>query len=495
MNSWKNIGIFAFSALSLGIVACSGSDGAAGPAGAAGSAGAAGPAGPAGEGVKPSAGVVVPNIGLLDRELDVTVTGDAIDFTVAAPTLDFGAGVTVSKIQVLSGTTLVAHLAVDAAATTGARDVKITEGATVVTAKGGFSVAAPLRVTTTPTNLAQASINDFAVDNLDLQHAFDTASGSFVMQLDAFGIGALSVTATHASGLFLIDPAAPATTTPLAANIDGAGFAAETYAGTALTVAPRAPVTVTPGTPLTAQTIATAGGTGLHKFTTATTAILEVGVTATGAKLRPFIFAYGDSGTAADMLDNSTSNTFAGTVVFPSLAGKNGYLVVLDGSLGGGAVADYGYTADVKVHTATVFPEPTTAHDTLANATTNAAVTALPLATTNNGDVVTGALATGAEEDWYEVTLAANDSLEVVFTPAFAGTLDVTDATSTSLFGTDFVTGAPLTLSKVAGTSAPSSTISQDAGGNALAAGKYYVHITSQDGTAKGNYAFSLRKR
>jgi hypothetical protein len=293
----------------------------------------------------------------------------------------------------------------------------------------------------------------------------------------------------------LIDPAAPATTTPIAANVDGGGFASETYAGSSIAVAPRAPVTITPGTDLTGQTIAAAGGTGLHKFATATTSILEVGVTATGAKLRPVIFAYGDSGTSADMLDNSTSSTFTGTVVFPSLAGKNGYLVVADGSLGGGVAADYGYTATVAVHTGTVFAEPAAAHNTLALAKTSAVVTALPAATTNNGDVVTGALATGTEEDWYAVTLAAGDGLEVVFTPDFDGSLDVTDGLGASLLPSDFFTGAPELLTKVAGTSAPSATVTADANGDPLTAGKYYLHITSNDGTAKGNYAISLRKR
>ncbi|MEO7109866.1 MAG: hypothetical protein ABI183_05470, partial [Polyangiaceae bacterium] len=198
MNSWKKIGILAFSALSLGIVACSGSDGSPGPAGAAGAAGADGAAGPAGAGVA-SAGLIVPNVGLLDRELDVTITAQSVDFTTAAPTLDFGTGVTTSKVQVLSPTTLVVHLAVDAKATTGARDVKITAGAAALTSKLGFTVAAPLDLTVTPSAIAQAGLNDIAAQNLDYPHAFDT-SGSFVMVVDGFPLGSLSVTATHADG-------------------------------------------------------------------------------------------------------------------------------------------------------------------------------------------------------------------------------------------------------------------------------------------------------
>ena len=82
MFVWKKVGILAVSLVSFASIACGGSDGAQGPAGAAGEKGDKGDTGPAGTGTTPSVGVIVPNIGLLDRELDVTVTAEAVARTV-----------------------------------------------------------------------------------------------------------------------------------------------------------------------------------------------------------------------------------------------------------------------------------------------------------------------------------------------------------------------------------------------------------------------------
>jgi hypothetical protein len=487
MKSWTNIGIFAFSALSLGIVACSGSDGAAGPAGAKGDTGEAGAPG---EGVKASAGVVVPNVGLLDRELDVTVTGDAIDFTAAAPTLDFGTGVKVSNIQVLSGTTLVAHLAIDVAATTGAHDVKITEGATSVTAKGGFKVAAPINVTATPTPLVQGGLAIVSLDNLDTLHAFDTAGNFDGIFSDGAALAAFSsVTATQAvGGLYLIDPSAATNAEFDALNVDANGNPTTTYAGGGLAITARAPTAATIGTPLTAQNLATAGSTGLFKFTSTTQVILEVGVTTTGATIQPGVAVYGSGGKFADLLNATTS------VVFPTTATSTPLIAtVFDQTGGGGSAADFGYTFNLISHVGTVYAEPVAAHETLAHATTNATITALPLAATDNGDIITGALV-AADNDWYAFSLAANDTFEVAFSPSFDGSCDITDNTGAGLNVVDFL-GDTAPLSASAGSHAPSATITTDPAGNPLAAAKYYVHVTGATATTTGNYSISVRRR
>src|SRR5687768_16497827 len=78
-----------------------GQPGVAGPAGQAGTPGAKGDTGPAPEA---AAGAIVPNVGILDRELDVVVTVDNTKLD-AQSTFDFGQGVTVSNPQIVSPTT------------------------------------------------------------------------------------------------------------------------------------------------------------------------------------------------------------------------------------------------------------------------------------------------------------------------------------------------------------------------------------------------------
>ncbi len=496
MIVWKKVGIFAVSLVSMASIACGGSDGATGPAGAEGPAGAAGDkgdTGPAGTGTTPSVGVIVPNIGLLDREVDVTVTAQAVDFTAAAPKFDFGSGVTTSAIQVLSATTAYVHLTVDGGATTGVRDVKVTSGSNNLTSKGGFTVAAPLAVTVTPA-LTQGGLALVDVDNLDVTHAFDATADSggtlfgepitypnFALQLEDgtdLGGGPTSVTATHAQGFFLVAPAAGATTNVIAGNI-ASGFVSETYAGDPQPVTAKAPTAATVGTPLTGQNIAAASQTNIYKSANgATASILEVAPTAVGTKISPFVAVYGDSGKAADLYTLSGDS-----VVFPAPATKNTWGVVLDSSLGGGAIGDYGFTYNVTSHTGTLFAEPATAHATSATA---AAITpVLPAKATNDGVIVTGALATATEQDWYSLTLTKNDKLEITVLGDFAALIDVTDDTEASILSNDaFVAGAE-------GARLGSATQSITAAG----AHTYLIHVTSADGAAKGNYSISLRQR
>lgn len=499
MIVWKKVGIFAVSLVSMASVACSGSDGATGPAGAAGPAGDKGDTGPAGTGTTPSLGVIVPNIGLLDREVDVTVTAEAVDFTAAAPTFDFGSGVKASNIQVLSATTAYVHLAVDAGATTGARDVKVTSGANNLTSKGGFKVAAPISVTVTPNPAQQGGFALLDVTNLDTQHAFDTAGNFFVSSSEGIPLALTTptTTATQSTGnLVLLDPSAATDSQVAAANFDANGNPVVSYAGDSFKISARTPTALTVGTALTGQNLATPGATSLYKYSTSTAAITEVVFTPTGDTLEPALAVYGSSGKSADALVLTGSQT-PGTVVsyaYPTAAAaSSNFITIFDIGVGGGAAAQYGYGLNVVTHTGTVYAEPAGAHDTIAHATTNnVKVTALPLATTNNGDILTGSLAAKTEEDWIGVDLADGDALEITLIGGDGTLLDLTDSTGTSyLFDPDPFFGFDARPLVAATSKGPSTTVASDAAGDPIAAGTYYLHIMG--GT--GAYSVSLRKR
>ena len=493
MFVWKKVGILAVSLVSFASIACGGSDGAQGPAGAAGEKGDKGDTGPAGTGTTPSVGVIVPNIGLLDRELDVTVTAEAVDFTAATPSFDFGAGVKTSNVQVLSATTAYVHLAVDAGAATGARDVKVTAGSNNLTSKNGFKVAAPITVTATPSALVQGGLAFVDVANNDTQHAFDTAGNFVGVFSDGAGVSSFSaVTATQATGgIYHIDPKAAASAEFGAANLDADGNPTTLYSGGELSITARAATALTVGTPLASQNLASKGATGLYSYSTSSLSILEVEMEATGTGFDyPLLAVHGSSGKFADL------RTAGSSVVYltPATA-DTAYAAAFDDKGGGGTAAEFGYSITATAHTATAYAEPTAAHDTITNAKANAVVTALPNASTNNGIIITGALATATEEDWYAVTVAAGDSIEIAAAPGFDATVDFTDEDGNGLILDPQYGIFPEPISTGEGGRTGSYLVTSDSNGDALPAGKYYVHVTSADGTAKGNYLISLRKR
>lgn len=484
MKTWKNIGILAVSALSLGVIACSGSDGAPGAKGDTGAKGDPGDGSPA------SVGVVVPSIGLLDRELDVTITANGVDFTAAAPTVDLGTGVTVSNIQALSATTIFAHLKIDATAATGARDVKVTSGTNNLTAKGAFKVAEAIDFEVKQGKAEQGGAIYYTVDNLDTQHAFDPNAFALASDsgLDLLGQN-IGVTATHAEGVLLIAPGASATGTVVAEDDDALGEPYATF-GATFPIASRSATSATAGTPLTGQSISAPFGTQLYKYSTAAAGIWEVTTTDPGAKITPTVAVFGTDGSVASAFNGAGG----ASVVYPTTAAsQSNVAVVLDSGLGGGSAADYGFTFTVVNHTGTIYAEPAGAHDTLAHATTNSVkVPSLPLATTNNGDIITGSLSSAMENDWYGVDIAANDALEIAVTGSDGTQVDLTDNAGTSeLFLDDPLFGFDARPTIGAAHKAPSTTVSTDANGDPLPAGTFYIHVTG--GT--GAYSISLRRR
>ena len=100
----------------------------------------------------------------------VTVQGKNTNFVVGRTDADFGAGITVKNVAVISATQAVVEIAIAANATPGERDVTITAGNVAATKTGGFRVnvvqqepgAATLYVDPSPANLtvgAKANLN------------------------------------------------------------------------------------------------------------------------------------------------------------------------------------------------------------------------------------------------------------------------------------------------------------------------------------------------
>ena len=130
----------------LALIAACGTPGAPGSVGAPGSAGSAGatPPPPPAEPLAASINQVTPRVGLVDREVEVTITADGTSLGDGAK-VTFGAGIKVLSAEA-RGPALVVRLSIAPDAKLGARDVTITpkDGKALV-AKNGFVVAVPLQ--------------------------------------------------------------------------------------------------------------------------------------------------------------------------------------------------------------------------------------------------------------------------------------------------------------------------------------------------------------
>ncbi len=445
----RSLGLWVTLAGSL-LAACSGSDGAKGDKGDPGAAGTGG----AGS-VDPSAGLVVPHVGLLDRETDVVVTADALKLD-AQTQLDFGAGVTVSNIQVASSSTVLAHLKIDAAAAVGPRDVKITASGTTVTGAKSFEVLPPLDVKVSDGSAEQGGIVVVDVVNRDTT-AFDTAQGSFVLLGDGLNPLGGSVTATNAQQLLLVDPLGKVGDQQLtAANIDQAGKPAATFlsASDALKVAARAPTGLTSGTALGAESFAGGYATKMYKISapapgaTAASIVSVVFKTTATDKTNPIIWAMPSSGKMSDLVmtvQPAQANPLFGTpgdvppytlpVVLPipaNGAATDLYLVALDLGSGSGNK----FSIEPTVVAAKSVTEQNTAHATKAAAqpligATNSCGAA---AASFGPCVVSAGFAAKDEVDVYTVSLPAAGKLEAAFTPESAGaTLGIFDGAGASV--------------------------------------------------------------
>lgn len=162
-------------ALSLGCTGDAGPKGDPGAQGVPGAQGAQGDKGDQGDpGLNdPVAGMMLPRQGFLGRTIDVTLLGDDTVWTDQA-TVDFGAGVTVNKVTMLTRSALMANVTIEETAALGDHDVIVTDGAGMTTMPAPFVVAPPVEITGFGGTLAQGSIVFGLSELKDLDTPWDT---------------------------------------------------------------------------------------------------------------------------------------------------------------------------------------------------------------------------------------------------------------------------------------------------------------------------------
>lgn len=414
----KAVSLFGVALIALS--ACSGEDGKDGAAGAPGKDGVG--ADPS----KATANAVSPPIGFLGRELDVYLGFDGSKFDAAAkPAVDFGQGVKVGDVKVVSGTLLKAHLTIDPSAPLGPKDVKVGD----LVAQGAFEVKASLELEL-PGPAEQGGLGVALLNNVD-SAVFDTGQGGFAGSTDNLvSISASALGPYAAQAMFLVPPKASGKMQYAAANLDAAGkpFLNFYSAGDAIEITPRAPTALAFGTPKAGEAFTTAYGSKLYNFatpankTTIVSFLMHVADTDTTA-LSASLF--GDGGTAKDLvarLDAVEDGIFGPqpkqppydhAVVIPveSGAAKSYFLSVADTS------GDKANKFDLAPTTtaATIVNEAAAAHDTAATAQ------AITLPAAGAGLLLKGKVADQKKVYYYKFTVAADERIEVAFQAATDG--------------------------------------------------------------------------
>ena len=405
--------------------------GESGPTGAIGATGATGPQGAQGpQGANaPDASVgyftlIEPHVGLLARELDVAVTADSVILT-AATTLDFGdAQISVSKVQVVSPTTVYAHVSVSPSARVGPHDVTLGGGGPLLKGAGAFTVKAPLQVMVAAGTPKQGGL--FAADlrDIDPNNFFAGPQGGAPDYTSFSGAGlyvlglAGGATVSDALGIFLVEPSASPGNLQIAENnTPNVPNATPSFlsAPDALSVTAQSPTALAlpySGTRTLAAAMTTdfvsanAPGIGIVNYTLEVTdpnsPFIPIGTifTATGKVADA-------NGRFAPNFDPTTVTYYAAppyhltqSIPITSASGAPSTLVLFDAKLGGGA----GFSASLKAsHTpvSAITSETATPHATTA--------TAQPLALPA---IVTGTIATSLEVDAYAIAIPAGKVLE-----------------------------------------------------------------------------------
>lgn len=342
--AWKSAGaVFGFGLLAA-LVACSGTPGADGAQGAEGEPGAPGKVGEPGPGPSSSVSLVTPAMGLLDREIEVSIGGSQTRFDPKAKP-DFGPGIEVLDVVASSPTLLTARLRIARDAQVGPRTVKIGD----VVAKDAFTVAPAIEVQGLggKAKVGQGAFVQLAIDNNDGK-AFDTNA----FQLFANGLLDLGSSATGpqaASGLLLAPPLAKTGALQLEVqNLgpDGKPRMSFLSAPDALTVEARTADAFTLDK-AAEQSFASAFDSKLFKLSTAAggNAIVDYRIEVPqGGKALPVAFLFGTGGQLDDELGRvlPQQNPFTGQfnpppydlrITVPVLAGQaavDHYLVLAD---------------------------------------------------------------------------------------------------------------------------------------------------------------------
>ncbi len=156
---------------------------------------------------------VAPNSGLQGTSaLEVTLNGQFTNWTTAS-TVSFGPGITVTNVNRVSATQLIATINIALLAAIGPRDVVVTTGTQVVTRTGAFQVNLGPKITQVSPNTGQRGVTNLAVQITGEATAWAQASTSV-----SFGAGITVGTVTVTSPTLLTASISIATDAALGAR-------------------------------------------------------------------------------------------------------------------------------------------------------------------------------------------------------------------------------------------------------------------------------------
>lgn len=465
---------------SVGVLACSGE------------VGPPGPKGDNGDGSEPGVGFVFPLQGLLARDIDVLVSLDGTKVG-EKPQLDFGAGITVSNVNVVGASAISAKLTIAKSATLGRRDVTVSyEG-------GSFVGKSAFEVIPTMTAKVVGAAKQGGLFAIDLVNN-DRFPFSPDMEVDGpVGTVSLGVNASSYSGtaLFLVEPKAalgPFTATGI--NPDEMEFYSIPEVGKIEAGTPEALTSgATPSFSLKAvdsrfykMNYAAAGANGgFVNFNIKTTASSNSSPTAVlfpaSGKFQDLIAV----GSPPQSLFGAAPPPYDIQVSFPLAAGaaaSEGYLIVFEGGEGGPVSLSHTVIGSADI---TPFAEAAGAHADAASAQDMGAV---PVA----GKVIniSGELTANGEIDVFKFSAAENDKFEISGAPLVDAQTLITPKNAGGTF-TDRDALAGFTApEKQTGTGA----MSTGTKAAALDAGKLYIVVKAPADAVKktGKYLLSLRR-
>jgi len=485
----KRTGLGAFTtAIILGAIACTGSTG---PQGASGAPGSPGEPGPAGTGT-PSVSAVTPASAFLARTADVQIVGNGTSWS-ASTTVDFGAGITVNKVQAASVTGLVANITIQDTATTGPRDVTVNDGSTKETYSQAFTILAPATEAVSGL-VAQGSIQTVHFVDVDIATPFDATNMSSLFGNDftnvsfttPSGVSAevSNVTDYTADAVFLVDVKAPAGKGDVTLVSGPAMDASDVNFPfpASVDVAARTPTALASGTMATGNT-KNPSDTALYSFTPATAAvtILDFAASSTSSTVTPGFALLPKSGAFADLLafvSQPSTLTMLNTATDPY------YLVYWDNT---GATGPFsiGVTSTTPATTAGSATDesalPAMPSGPPAAAQT---ITALPFVLTT-GTLTAPAMATSpANADWFQYTVTAADVGKSLHIQILG---DANTDAVVSVFASNGIT--------VVGEAAPTDASLEDTTFGPLAAGINYIAVSTgaQFDNADATYSMAVR--
>lgn len=352
-------------------------------------------------GLSPSVSAVIPESAFLARTRDITISGFDTNWTSKA-TVNFGIGVVINKMTVASATALVVNITIADNATTGPRDVVVTdESGAKQTYKGAFKVESPIDVTFQGI-VAQGSAIVLKVQNRDVEHVFDTTStgGGFFgpptftnIQIPApagVTVQVSDVQPFSLSATVLIDVNAAPGPGDLDVASGPAGDPSVVHfpAPASLNIAARTATAVSAGSPTTGMVVK-AFDSALYTFTpTAGTNILDFAATSMAMGAMPGIALLPKSGKFADLIGFNAATTLINQNADPY------YLLYWDSS----GTAGYSYTVTATSASPTVGTDTEPNNDKM-----HAQVAKLPFV------VMGGVLESATDEDWYQFTAVMAD--------------------------------------------------------------------------------------